>query len=145
TPSVRGLVLERIELFRLARKQADADAVLERAASGALAHQLGEISSEQHVEDGVGFSIVDIDDAKPDAIFNVLFGGDLAKLVREGTTRGTFKNRVGVSLLSGEPEYLDPLKHQAPVGRIVTGYPSEALTTPAPKHFVPAYHHPCHD
>src|SRR5882724_8047468 len=33
-----------------------------------------------------------LDDAKPDAIFNVLFGPDLAKLVREGTTRGTFKN-----------------------------------------------------
>src|SRR5262249_11694345 len=62
-----------------------------------------------------------IDDAKPDAIFNVLFGGDLAKLVREGTTRGTFKNRVVVSLLSGEPEYLDPLKDEAPVGWIVTG------------------------
>jgi branched-chain amino acid transport system substrate-binding protein len=29
-----------------------------------------------------------IDDAKPDAIFNVLFAADLAKLVREGTTRG---------------------------------------------------------
>ena len=37
-----------------------------------------------------------IDDAKPDAIFNVLFGGDLAKLVREGTTRGSFKNRTVV-------------------------------------------------
>src|SRR5580704_19327287 len=57
-----------------------------------------------------------IDDAKPDAIFNVLFGADLAKLVREGTVRGTFKNRVVVSLLSGEPEYLDPLKDEAPVG-----------------------------
>src|SRR5882672_11615780 len=31
-----------------------------------------------------------IDDAKPDAIFNVLFGGDLAKFVREGNTRGVF-------------------------------------------------------
>ena len=49
-----------------------------------------------------------IDDAKPDAIFNVLFGGDLAKFVREGNTRGVFKNRTVVSLLSGEPEYLDP-------------------------------------
>ena len=37
-----------------------------------------------------------IDDAKPDGIFNVLFGPDLAKLVREGTTRGTFKNRTVV-------------------------------------------------
>src|SRR5262245_46944616 len=62
-----------------------------------------------------------IDDAKPDAVFNVLFGPDLAKFVREGTTRGTFKNRVVVSLLSGEPEYLDPLKDEAPVGWIVPG------------------------
>ena len=31
-----------------------------------------------------------IDDAKPDAIFNVLFGADLAKFVREGTTRDVF-------------------------------------------------------
>src|SRR5260221_6347171 len=80
-----------------------------------------------------------IDDAKPDAIFNVLFGADLAKLVREGTTRGTFKNRVVVSLLSGEPEYLDPLKDEAPVGWIVTGYPWEAINTPAHKAFVAAY------
>ncbi len=80
-----------------------------------------------------------IDDAKPDAIFNVLFGGDLAKLVREGTTRGTFKNRTVVSLLSGEPEYLDPLKDEAPVGWIVTGYPWDAIDTPAHKAFVDAY------
>src|ERR1700745_3461071 len=80
-----------------------------------------------------------VDDAKPDAIFNVLFGADLAKLVREGTTRGTFKNRVVVSLLSGEPEYLDPLKDEAPVGWIVTGYPWEAINTPAHKAFVAAY------
>jgi branched-chain amino acid transport system substrate-binding protein len=50
-----------------------------------------------------------VDDAKPDAIFNVLFGPDLAKLVREGNTRGVFKDRTVVSLLTGEPEYLDPL------------------------------------
>ena len=80
-----------------------------------------------------------IDDAKPDAIFNVLFGGDLAKLVREGTTRGTFKNRTVVSLLSGEPEYLDPLKDEAPVGWIVTGYPWDAIDTPAHKAFLDAY------
>jgi branched-chain amino acid transport system substrate-binding protein len=80
-----------------------------------------------------------IDDAKPDAIFNVLFGPDLAKLVREGTTRGTFKNRTVVSLLSGEPEYLDPLKDEAPVGWIVTGYPWDAINTPGHKAFVAAY------
>src|SRR6195952_930657 len=30
-------------------------------------------------------------DAKPDAIFNVLFGADLSKFVREGNTRGLFQ------------------------------------------------------
>ena len=80
-----------------------------------------------------------IDDAKPDAISNVLFGPDLAKLVREGTTRGSFKNRTVVSLLSGEPEYLDPLKDEAPVGWIVTGYPWEEINTPGHKAFLDAY------
>src|SRR5690242_6255823 len=80
-----------------------------------------------------------IDDAKPDGIFNVLFGGDLAKFVREGNTRGIFKNRTVVSLLSGEPEYLDPLRDEAPVGWIVTGYPWDAIDTPAHKAFLDAY------
>jgi branched-chain amino acid transport system substrate-binding protein len=80
-----------------------------------------------------------IDDAKPDGIFNVLFGADLAKFVREGTTRGTFKNRTVVSLLSGEPEYLDPLKEDTPVGWIVTGYPWSEIATPEHKAFVAAY------
>src|SRR5215469_2974711 len=80
-----------------------------------------------------------IDDAKPDAIFNVLFGADLAKFVREGGTREIFKNRTVVSLLSGEPEYLDPLKDEAPAGWIVTGYPWNEINTPAHKAFVDAY------
>ena len=80
-----------------------------------------------------------IDEAKPDAIFNVLFGGDLAKFVREGNTRGVFKNRTVVSLLSGEPEYLDPLKDEAPAGWIVTGYPWDKIKTPAHTAFVEAY------
>jgi len=80
-----------------------------------------------------------IDDAKPDAIFNVLFGGDLANFVREGNTRGVFKNRTVVSLLSGEPEYLDPLKDEAPVGWIVTGYPWDKIKSPEHVAFVNAY------
>jgi branched-chain amino acid transport system substrate-binding protein len=80
-----------------------------------------------------------IDDAKPDAIFNVLFGADLAKFVREGNTRGVFKNRTVVSLLSGEPEYLDPLKDEAPVGWTVTGYPWDKIKTPEHTAFVAAY------
>jgi branched-chain amino acid transport system substrate-binding protein len=80
-----------------------------------------------------------IDDAKPDAVFNVLFGGDLAKFVREGNTRGIFKGRTVVSLLTGEPEYSDPLKAEAPVGWIVTGYPWDKIKTPEHLAFVNAY------
>ncbi len=78
-------------------------------------------------------------DAKPDAIFNVLFGADLSKFVREGNTRGLFKGREVVSLLTGEPEYLDPLKDEAPNGWLVTGYPWYGINTPAHKAFVDAY------
>ncbi|QUS39345.1 ABC transporter substrate-binding protein [Tardiphaga alba] len=80
-----------------------------------------------------------IDDAKPDAIFNVLFGADFAKLVREGGTRGVFKDRTVVSVLSGEPEYLDPVKEEAPVGWIVTGYPWDKIKIPEHATFLAAY------
>ncbi|MBO9679774.1 MAG: ABC transporter substrate-binding protein [Acidovorax sp.] len=78
-------------------------------------------------------------DAKPDAIFNVLFAADLAKFVREGNTRGLFQGRGVVSLLSGEPEYLDTLKGETPEGWIVTGYPWYAIQTPEHKAFLDAY------
>ena len=80
-----------------------------------------------------------IGDAKPDAIFNVLFGPDLIKLAREGKTRGLFKDRDVVSLLTGEPEYMDPLKADAPEGWIVTGYPYQSINTPEHKAFIEAY------
>jgi branched-chain amino acid transport system substrate-binding protein len=79
-------------------------------------------------------------DAKPDALFNVLFGADLAKFVREGNTRGLFQGREVVSLLTGEPEYLDPLKEETPNGWIVTGYPWYGIQTPEHKAFFLAYH-----
>jgi branched-chain amino acid transport system substrate-binding protein len=78
-------------------------------------------------------------DAKPDAIFNVLFGADLSKFVREGNTRGLFKDREVVSLLTGEPEYLDPLKNESPNGWIVTGYPWYGIKTPEHTAFLKAY------
>src|SRR5882672_216980 len=81
-----------------------------------------------------------IDDAKPDAIFNVLFGADLAKFVREGNTRGLFQGREVVSVLTGEPEYLDPLKDETPNGWLVTGYPWYGIQTPEHKTFAAAYH-----
>ena len=80
-----------------------------------------------------------IADAKPDAIFNVLFGADLAKFVREGNTRKLFDGRPVVSLLTGEPEYIEPLKDEAPVGWIVTGYPYYGIQTEEHKKFFLAY------
>lgn len=80
-----------------------------------------------------------IADAKPDAIFNVLFSVDLSKFVREGNTRGLFKDRTVVGLLSGEPEYLDALRQEAPEGWIVTGYPWYSIKTPAHDAFLKAY------
>jgi branched-chain amino acid transport system substrate-binding protein len=78
-------------------------------------------------------------DAKPDAIFNVTFGADLAKFVREGSTRGLFKDRVVFSLLTGEPEYLDPLGEEAPEGWWVTGYPWYAIQSKDHDAFLRAY------
>ena len=78
-------------------------------------------------------------DSKPDAIFNVLFGADLSRFVREGNTRELFKSREVVSLLTGEPEYLDPLKDETPNGWIVTGYPWNGINTPEHRTFLAAY------
>lgn len=77
--------------------------------------------------------------AKPEAIFNVMFGADVTKFVREGNLRGLFEGRAVVSMLTGEPEYLDPLKDETPKGWIVTGYPWEHITNPAHQKFVQAY------
>jgi branched-chain amino acid transport system substrate-binding protein len=78
-------------------------------------------------------------DAKPDAIFSSLFAADLQKFVREGNTRGLFKNVAVFNLLAGEPEYLDPLKEETPEGWWVTGYPWSEINTPEHRKFRDAY------
>jgi branched-chain amino acid transport system substrate-binding protein len=78
-------------------------------------------------------------EAKPDAIFSSLFAADLQKFVREGNTRGLFKNTAVFNLLGGEPEYLDPLKDETPEGWWVTGYPWSEINTPEHKAFRDAY------
>ena len=70
-----------------------------------------------------GAEVQALERSKPDAIYNVTFGTDLAKFVREGGDRGLFDGRKVFSLLSGEPEYLEPLGEEAPEGWTVTGYP----------------------
>ena len=77
--------------------------------------------------------------AEPEAIYNVTFGPDLTKLVREGTDRGLFEDRFVVSILGGEPEYIDPLGEDTPDGWLVTGYPWNKIDTPEHKAFATAY------
>ncbi|MDX1540905.1 MAG: ABC transporter substrate-binding protein, partial [Geminicoccaceae bacterium] len=77
--------------------------------------------------------------AEPDAIYNATFAGDLVKFVREGTTRGLFEGREVVSLLTGEPEYIDPLGAEAPEGWLVTGYPWSKIETPEHTAFLDAF------
>ena len=87
-----------------------------------------------------GAEVQAIERAKPDAIYNVTFGTDLAKFVREGGDRGLFDGRPVYGLLSGEPEYLEPLGDEAPEGWFVTGYPWYGFDDGTPeKAFVDAY------
>ncbi|MFW5833363.1 MAG: ABC transporter substrate-binding protein [Pseudomonadota bacterium] len=86
-----------------------------------------------------GPTIAALERARPDAIFNALFGADLARFVREGQIRGTFEGRHVLSLLTGEPEYLLPLGVEAPEGWIVTGYPFDQLDDPRHEAFAAAY------
>ena len=78
--------------------------------------------------------------AKPDAIFNVTFGADLAKLVREGNQRNIFPKTPVVSMLSGEPEYLEVLKDETPKGWIVTGYPWDQIDSKEHASFTANYY-----
>jgi branched-chain amino acid transport system substrate-binding protein len=86
-----------------------------------------------------GPTVSAIEQARPDGIFNVLFGPDLIQFVREGNTRGLFDKKAALSLLTGEPEWLLPLKDEAPEGWIVTGYPWDEIKDPRHKAFVDAY------
>jgi len=78
--------------------------------------------------------------AKPDAVFNVTFGADLAKMVREGNQRNIFPKTPVVSMLSGEPEYLEVLKDETPRGWIVTGYPWDQIDSKEHASFAANYY-----
>lgn len=78
-------------------------------------------------------------DARPEALFNVLFATDVARFVRAGKQRHFFDDLSVVSMLTGEPEYLDPLGTETPEGWIVTGYPWYAIDTPEHNAFLESY------
>ena len=116
-----------VATFKTLLKQAqpDVEFVAEQAAP------LGKIDA--------GSVVQALADAKPQAMFNVLFATDLAKFVRAGTQRNFFDDLPVVSMLTGEPEYLDALGNETPVGWVVTGYPWYAIDTPEHDAFLKAY------
>ena len=109
----------------LKEAQPDVEFVAERATP------LGKIEAG-----GVVQSLID---AKPDAIFSVLFGADLLKFVRAANTQGLFEGREVLAMTTGEPENLEPLKQDTPVGWWVTGYPWNGVETPEHEAFLKAY------
>ena len=72
----------------------------------------------------------------PEAVYVSLFGSDWLAFAREGDKRGLFRSAFSVGILLGEPEYIDPLKLEAPEGMLVTGYPWYDIQNPAHKSFV---------
>jgi branched-chain amino acid transport system substrate-binding protein len=72
----------------------------------------------------------------PEALYVSLFGSDWLAFVREAQKRGLFQKTFVVGILLGEPEYIDPLKTEAPEGMLVTGYPWYDVARPAHRDFV---------
>src|SRR6516162_3160641 len=78
--------------------------------------------------------------ARPEALYCALFSQDLSAFVREGKVRGLLTDNLTVAgLLTGEPEYLDPMGAEAPQNWIVTGYPWYAIKDAKHQKFVDAY------
>jgi branched-chain amino acid transport system substrate-binding protein len=75
----------------------------------------------------------------PEALYVSLFGSDWLAFVREAQKRGLFQKTFVVGILLGEPEYIDPLKLEAPEGMLVTGYPWYDISTPGHKEWVARY------
>ncbi len=76
---------------------------------------------------------------QPEALYVSLFGSDWIAFVREAQKRGLFQKMFVVGILLGEPEYIDPLKTEAPEKMLVTGYPWYDIATPAHKEYAARY------
>ncbi|OZI23442.1 hypothetical protein CAL26_08305 [Bordetella genomosp. 9] len=81
--------------------------------------------------------------ARPEAIFNLLTGEQLAALLRAGTAAHLFDGVGVVAPFMGDPENLglldETLGAAIPDGWITTGYPRDAIDTPENQAFVQAY------
>ncbi len=86
-----------------------------------------------------GPTVTAILNQNPDALYVSLFGSDWLAFVREAQKRGLFQKMFVVGILLGEPEYIDPLKLEAPEGMLVTGYPWYDIKIPAHQDWVQRY------
>ena len=101
-----------------------------------------EIVAEQYPALGkidAGATVAALEQAKPDGIFNVLFGADLTQFVREGNTRGLFEKQTVVEPPDRRARIAPAAGEEVPEGWIVTGYPWDQITEPKHKAFVDAY------
>lgn len=80
-----------------------------------------------------------IQQQQPQAVMNASFGADVTQLIRMSARRQFDKDKVIVSLETGMPEYLDTIGAECPRGWIMSGYPRDAIDTPAHKEFVRKY------
>lgn len=84
------------------------------------------IVSDQAIEPGkfdAGKIVRRLLQDKPDALFILLDGQRLARLVREGAAQGLLQNMPVVAPMAGEPETLQALGADAQAGWLVSGYP----------------------
>jgi len=87
-----------------------------------------------------GATVQALKQAKPEGIYSALFSRDLTAFVREAELRGLLTDDLTVvGLLTGEPEYLDPMGAEAPKNWIVTGYPWYDITDATHKKFIDDY------
>ncbi|CAM3740815.1 ABC transporter substrate-binding protein [Bordetella bronchialis] len=101
-------------------------------------------------------TVAAVAEARPEALFNMLTGAELAALARAGAAAHLFDGMGVVSLFTGDPENIaaldDAIAKDAPAagagatpepgipdGWIVTGYPRDAVDTPENQAFVQAY------
>ncbi len=77
--------------------------------------------------------------ARPQAIFNAVFGADLAGFVREGQRERLFDDVSVVSMLAGEPENLEAFSDGAGRGWLVSGYPVDQMRTAEQSRFIASY------
>ena len=77
--------------------------------------------------------------ARPQAIFNAVFGADLGGFVREGQHQRLFDGLSVVSMLAGEPENLEAFVEGAGRGWLVSGYPVEQMRTTEQARFIASY------